>query len=231
MFDSALIVEDLDEPRHWLVEVLRRALPQLRRVDAAADLAEARALVRQRHYGLAVVDWSLPDGDAHGLIVQLARTLPPTLVVVATIHDDDAHVFPALLAGASGYVLKSQPRTVVEAQLQRIAHGEPPLSPSIALRILSHFRLRVGAQPAEPAPRSNGPGGVANTVNEPVHLSVREAEVLAHLGQGHKAAEIGRQLGISVNTVNGYVREIYRKLNIGSRAEAALEATRRGLLG
>ncbi|MEY4748380.1 MAG: hypothetical protein RIQ60_594 [Pseudomonadota bacterium] len=241
MFDSALVVEDLDEPRHWLVEVLRRALPQLRRVDAAADLAEADALVSQRHYGLAVVDWSLPDGEAHALIAQLARTIPPTLVVVATIHDDDAHVFPALLAGASGYVLKSQPRAVVEAQLQRIAQGEPPLSPSIALRMLTHFRaaaMRTAMQmsaPLAPAHKAavslSASSADTNALQSAVHLSSREVEVLAHMGQGRKAAEIGRQLGISVNTVNGYVREIYRKLNIGSRAEAALEATRRGLLG
>lgn len=214
--DCALVVEDLDEPRAWLVEVLARALPGLRRIDQAASLAQAQALVNQRHYDLAVVDWGLPDGTAQPLIRQLARNIPPTLVVVATIHDDDAHVFPALQAGASGYVLKSQPRKVVEAQLQRVAHGEPPLSPSIAMRVLSHFRQQADeAVPIE---------------DDGVKLTGREVEVLRMMGKGYKAAEIGRSLQISVNTVNGYVREIYRKLDISSRAEAALEATRRGLI-
>jgi DNA-binding NarL/FixJ family response regulator len=63
-----------------------------------------------------------------------------------------------------------------------------------------------------------------------IHLTAREQEVLTMMAKGLKAAEIGRVLGISVNTVNGYVREIYRKLDISSRAEAALEATRRGLV-
>lgn len=215
--DSALIVEDLDEPRAWLAEVLARALPSLRRIDQAANLAEAHALVNQRHYSLAVVDWGLPDGTARGLISQLARVIPPTLVVVATIHDDDAHVFPALQAGASGYVLKSQPRAVVEAQLKRVAQGEPPLSPSIAMRVLSHFRLSQADEVPEPA-------------EDMVKLTAREVEVLRMMGKGYKAAEIGRTLQISVNTVNGYVREIYRKLDISSRAEAAIEATRRGLI-
>ncbi len=231
MYDSALIVEDLDEPRLWLVDVLRRALPDLRRIDAAADLAQADALVRQRHYGLAVVDWGLPDGTAQALIGRLARTIPPTLVVVATIHDDDRHVFPALQAGASGYVLKSQPRAVVETQLQRIAQGEPPLSPSIALRVLAHFRQsldRQGSAAADGPVREPPP---AASVNEgAARLTLREEEVLSMMGRGLKAAEIGRRLSISVNTVNGYVREVYRKLDIGSRAEAALEATRRGLI-
>ena len=63
-----------------------------------------------------------------------------------------------------------------------------------------------------------------------VKLTAREVEVLRMMGKGYKAAEIGRTLQISVNTVNGYVREIYRKLDISSRAEAAIEATRRGLI-
>jgi len=215
--DSALIVEDLDEPRAWLAEVLARALPSLRRIDQAANLAEAHALVNQRHYSLAVVDWGLPDGTARDLIGKLARVIPPTLVVVATIHDDDAHVFPALQAGASGYVLKSQPRAVVEAQLKRVAQGEPPLSPSIAMRVLSHFRLSHTDEALAPP-------------EDMVKLTAREVEVLRMMGKGYKAAEIGRTLQISVNTVNGYVREIYRKLDISSRAEAAIEATRRGLI-
>jgi DNA-binding NarL/FixJ family response regulator len=217
--DSALIVEDLDEPRAWLAEVLPRALPGLRRVDTAANLAEARALIGQRHYTLALVDWGLPDGCGRELIEVLARQTPPTLVVVATIHDDDAHVFPALRAGASGYVLKSQPRLVVEAQLKRIAQGEPPLSPSIAMRVLSHFRapLAAAAQPAV-------------VVDDGVRLTEREADVLRLIAKGYKAAESARLLEISVNTVNSYVRDIYRKLGIGSRAEAAIEASRRGLV-
>jgi DNA-binding NarL/FixJ family response regulator len=222
--DSVLVVEDLDEPRAWLVEVLPRALPGVRRVDGAASLAEARALMRQRHYGLALIDWGLPDGSGRELIEALARQTPPTLVVVATIHDDDAHVFPALQAGASGYVLKSQPRAVVEAQLRRIAQGEPPLSPSIAVRVLSHFRT-----PGAAALPAGLPGAAADPSGG--HLTEREADVLRLIAKGYKAAECARLLKISVNTVNGYVREIYRKLGIGSRAEAALEATRRGLVG
>lgn len=218
-YDSALVIEDLSEPREWLVEVLPRALPGLRRVDAAATLAQARELLAQRHYNLALVDWSLPDGTAHDLIGELSRVTPPTLVVVATIHDDDSHVFPALQAGASGYVLKSQPRAVVEAQLQRIAQGEPPLSPSIALRVLSHFR-KEAAPALSPSQLLGRP-----------HLTDREVDVLRLMAKGYKAVEIGRLLELSTNTVNSYVRDIYGKLGISSRAEAALEASRRGLVG
>jgi DNA-binding NarL/FixJ family response regulator len=212
---SALIVEDLDEPRQWLAEVLPRALPTLTRVDTAATLAEARAMMGRAHHDLALVDWSLPDGTARDLIATLARQ--GALVVVATIHDDDNHVFPALQAGACGYVLKSQPRAVVESQLRRIEQGEPPLSPSIAMRVLQHFRQHEQTLLAE-------------VTDDGIRLTEREVDILRLIGKGYKAAEIARLLSITLNTVNTYVRDVYRKLGISSRAEAALEASRRGLI-
>lgn len=210
---SALIVEDLEEPRQWLMEVLPKALPSLRRVDAAATLHEAKQLMSKFNYDLAVVDWSLPDGNSRELIVSLCRQ--NATVVVATIHDDDSHVFPALQAGASGYVLKSQPRAVVEAQLRRIEQGEPPLSPSIAMRVLQHFRQ----DDSPTSPDSNE-----------ISLTQREIDILRLIGKGYKAVEIAKLLSITLNTVNTYVRDVYRKLGISSRAEAALEASRRGLV-
>ncbi len=106
LFERALIVEDLDEPRQWLAELLPQALPAVQRVDMAATLAEARERMREHAYGLALVDWSLPDGTSETLIADLVAAREGAVVIVATIHDDDMHVFPALRAGASGYILK-----------------------------------------------------------------------------------------------------------------------------
>lgn len=225
----ALVVEDLDEPRQWLVELLPTAIPGLRRIDAAATLAEARALMQQHSYGLALVDWGLPDGTAESLIHDLTRACPDANVVVATIHDDDAHVFPALRAGATGYILKSQPRAVVVAQLQGIERGEPALSPSVALRVLKHFHAPVPTSRPQDATVF-----VANRTEDddvPQHLSQREVDVLRLIGKGYNAPEAARLLGISAHTTSSYVRDIYRKLGISSRAEAAMEAARRGLVG
>lgn len=219
-FERVLVVEDLDEPRRWLVELVPQALSGVQRVDSAPDLRTARALLAQAHYGLAVVDWGLPDGDGGVLIRWLSVHRPDTVVVVATIHDDDAHVFPALRAGASGYVLKSQPTEVVKAQLRRIEEGEPALSPSIAARLLRHFHGTDG----------QGTGAAAGPEAEAVRLTEREREVLRLIAKGFKAAEVARLLSLSPYTVTGYVRDIYRKLGIRSRAEATLEAARRGLV-
>ena len=132
LYTRALVVEDLDEPRRWLVELLPRALPTVLRVDAAASLAQARALMAKHHYSLALLDWHLPDGTSEALIAEIIMARPGAAVIVTTIHDDELHVFPALRAGATGYILKSQPEATVISQLQRIEMGEPALSPSIA---------------------------------------------------------------------------------------------------
>lgn len=219
LFARALVVEDLDEPRQWLAEILPRALPAVRQVDTAATLAEARERMAGYRYGLALVDWGLPDGTAESLIADLVALRPEAVVVVATIHDDDTHVFPALRAGASGYILKSRPALEVMAQLQRMELGEPALSPSIALRVLRHFRAAPAAVQPPVAPM---PGEV--------HLTDREIDVLRLIAKGYKGPEVAGLLGISPSTVSSYVRDIYRKLDISSRAEAAMEAARRGLV-
>lgn len=219
LFERALIVEDLDEPRQWLAELLPRALSSVRTVDCADSVASARQCMASYDYGLALVDWGLPDGHGGQLIEELVAARPGAVVIVATIHDDDAHVFPALRAGASGYILKSQPSQVVMAQLHRIEQGEPALSPSIAARVLQHFR-------SEPSP---DPPGDA-TQGAARRLSDREVDVLRLIAKGYKTNEVAQLLGLSGHTVTGYVRDIYRKLGISSRAEATLEAARRGLV-
>jgi DNA-binding NarL/FixJ family response regulator len=231
LFDRSLVVEDLDEPRQWLAELLPRALPEVKQVDTASTLAQARERMLSHAYGLALVDWGLPDGTSEDLIRELVTARPGAAVIVATIHDNDTHVFPALRAGATGYILKSQPSSVVVSQLQRIRLGEPALSPSIALRMLQHFRdlpdeylnRTSGSMPlmADPARETDRPQR---------QLTEREVDVLRLIGKGYKVPEAAGLLGISAHTVTSYVRDIYRKLDISSRAEAAVEAARRGLV-
>ncbi len=231
-FHRALIVEDLDEPRQWLAELLPHALPSIQQVDTAADLRQSFDLIQTRLYDLAIVDWHLPDGTSEEFIQHLVSAQPQAMVVVATIHDDDAHVFPALRSGATGYILKSQPRAVVIAQLRRLELGEPALSPSIAMRLLRHFSTEKPHLP--PIKRAQAATDFAATEPFPddtaKRLTAREIEVLRLIAKGYKTPEVGQLLGISGHTVSSYVRDIYRKLGINSRAEATLEASRRGLV-
>ena len=217
-----LVLEDLTRPREWLVEQVMQAFGPATLVDAATNLGDARALVLAHSYALALVDWELPDGNASALITWLCMNRPATITVGATIHDDDERVFAALRSGARGYLLKSQRNELVQAQLKGIDLGQPPLSPAIASKGLNHFR-----QPAASA-RTAGSGSHMPADEQ---LSARESEVLGLIAKGYKNAEVADKLGLTPSTIGTYVRDIYQKLGISSRAQAALAADRLGLVG
>lgn len=204
-FARALIVDDLASSRDWLACATTLAFPGIA-IAQAATLAQAMPLCEPPP-PLALIDLGLPDGSG----IRLIEHLHPrgVLCIVATVFDDDAHLFPALHAGAQGYVLKDQTPEALAAMLGGIAAGQPPLSPSIARRLLRHF------QPAAPAENA---------------LTARETEVLRLIAKGMSIGESADLLGLSRHTVAGYLKDIYRKLAVGSRAEATLEAMRRGLV-
>ncbi|HYW03049.1 MAG TPA: response regulator transcription factor [Gammaproteobacteria bacterium] len=211
MILNALVVEDHDETREWLCGLVAEAFPDIR-VRDAATLGQARRALEEQSPGIAVVDINLPDGSGIELIRQLAESSPQSYGIIATIFDDDRHLFAALQAGAQGYLLKDQPRARLCEQLRNIVNGEPPLSPAVARRIMRYFQN-------QPPPRE------ADTT-----LSDREKEVLTLVSKGLGRSDISRLLGITPNTAAGYIKTIYRKLNVSSRAEAVLEAVRMGLV-
>lgn len=213
----ALVVDDLPAVRAGFVDLLRENDPQAT-IFEAGRMAEAMHILQHEAIDLLLVDLGLPDASGLELIRALAEQRPQARSVVVTIFDDDDHLFPALQAGAFGYLLKDRPKVELRAQLRRIQDGEPPLSPSIARRMVQHF-ARLDASQSDDRERE-----------EQVALTERESEVLQLVGKGYTLPEIAGQLGLSRHTVADYVKQIYRKLNISSRAEAALEAVRRGLV-
>lgn len=206
---TALIIEDIPEAQQWLAEALRDAYSDVT-ITYAATLSQALAVNAAQSFDIALVDLNLPDGSGVDALMQIRGRSPQTLCIVVTIYDDDQHLFPALQAGAQGYLLKDQSQQQISQRLQGIARGEPPLSPAIARRLLGHF----GQQTAVPE----------------INLTSREKEVLTLIAKGIKLAEVSEMLTITRNTAAGYVKEIYRKLDVSSRAEATLEAARLGLV-
>jgi DNA-binding NarL/FixJ family response regulator len=211
---QALVVEDLPDVREWLADVARSAFPELE-VTTAARAEEGLAQAASKRFDLALVDLGLPDGNGIDIVRALRREQPDCLAVVVTIYDDDDHLFPALQAGAFGYVLKDNSEAVIVDQFRRMSQGEPPLSPAIARRVMAHFASRSSQRERRNVPH--------------VVLTDRENEVLLRVAKGFTLPEIGVQLGLSRHTIADYVKQIYRKLNVSSRAEAALEAQRLGL--
>lgn len=212
---AALVVEDLAAVRRGLERIVAEVFPGVV-VEGAADLRSARQrLVREQPFRLALIDLGLPDGSGIELIRELRLMSPDTLRVVTTIYDDDEHLFAAIGAGADGYLLKEQPAHILKEHLRRLDEGTPALSPSIARRMLAYFRASAAAIAAQEGS---------------VGLTTRETEVLSLIARGLRRSEVAKLLGISENTVARYIKDMYRKLGISSRAEAAIEAQRRGLL-
>jgi DNA-binding NarL/FixJ family response regulator len=216
---NILLLEDLPEIRAWLRALVLRVFPDAQ-ISESARIHDALQLAAAVKFDLALVDLGLPDGSGVDVVTRLRDLQSECLSVVVTIHDDDDHLFPALQAGAYGYILKEQPRELIAEQLQRISQGEPPLSPSIARRVIAYFNAKT--KPHAVAPASTMPA---------VSLTDRETEVLLRVAKGYTLPEIGVQLGLSRHTIADYVKQIYRKLNVSSRAEVALEAQRMGLFG
>lgn len=208
----ALVLEDMPESQEMLGEVARAAFPGIQ-VHCASDVASALLLLRQQVFDLALIDLALPDGSGTTVVQVLALQNTPCMMVVTSLFDDDGHLFPALRAGAQGYLLKDQDSALLVTQLQGISAGQPPLSPSVARRLLKHFHDE---------PHTQAPGSAV--------LTPREREVLVQLSRGISTAKIGVELGISRHTVGDHVKSLYRKLNITSRAQAALQARSMGLL-
>lgn len=206
----ALILEDVQETRVWLGEIARRAFPEIELAEAATIAAAHAALERQLPE-LALIDLGLPDGSGLDILRKLKALSPTAIAVVTTIMGDDVSVVSALSAGADGYLQKDQTQDQMVAQLRQISHGIPALSPVIARRIMGHFSR-------------TGP-----VVNDDGKLTDRETDVLALISRGLRNAEVARELGLAESTVAGYIKTIYRKLGISSRAEAAWHATRLGL--
>ena len=213
------ILEDLPESQAWLGQALAESFPGIA-IATAYSLREARTRLAEGPMpDIALIDLGLPDGSGVEMIEYIQRRSPATLCIVASIYDDDSHVFPALRAGAMGYLLKDQPVAAIVAALQGIASGQPPLSPAIARRMLAYFS-------------QGGPRVVDVTRFDPheVALNGRETDIQQRVAKGYTLPEIAGQLNLSRHTVADYVKQIYRKLNVSSRAEAALEAARRGLV-
>lgn len=215
---TCLIVEDNHQTALFLAGIVGRAFPELT-VRHAASFAEAKGAIalcrnaRQAPIELALVDLSLPDGSGLDVIGQLTGASPQSTIIVTTTFADDDSIFQSLTRGARGYILKSEPPAMIEQLLIRIRQGEPSLSPAVAIRVLNYFSRHT--RPAE----------------DPVEqLSARETETLKLIAKGLTAAEVATELGLKPQTVTSYIKVIYQKLNINSRAEAAREAIRMGLI-
>lgn len=245
---KVLIIEDNPVARGFLCRVVRESFSDVSNITEAGDLDAARRVLGHAAGGkaqasldsfkLVLVDLELPDGSGLEVLNELSNY--PATRIVTTLYSDDEHLFPALQCGADGYLLKEDRFEVLVEELQKIVRGQPPLSPAIARRLLTHFRSgdAVSATPpspgltqADPSTSRSVPLDKRNAAPlDYERLTPRENEVLTYLSKGFTIKEIANLMGIKWFTVNDHIKSIYKKLNVSSRAEAAVLASKQGLV-
>ena len=186
----------------------------MRRAGCAADFREGTALVERGGFDVLICDLGLPDGDGIDLVRKAAAQYPEADVVVLTMFAEHTKVLATIRAGASGYLLKDRPLAECVGSIREISNGGSPINPVIARLVLKELHAKDS-----PSPQA-----------EVAILSDRELQTLQLLSRGFSYAECAEIMGISAHTVATFVKHIYRKLEVHSRAEAVFEASSRGIL-
>jgi DNA-binding NarL/FixJ family response regulator len=195
------IVEDDAQARKILAGWVNRA-SGFRLAGEWGDAESAVDLLPEKAPNVVLMDINLPGMSGVEAVKLLKPLLPATQFVMLTVYEDADHIYNALAAGASGYLLKQTPRQELLSAVEDVHRGGSPMTSNIARKVDQSFR-----QTAAPVP----PGE---------ELSPREQEVLDLLARGYLYKEIAERLNISVPTVNTYVRRMYEKLHVRSRAQA-----------
>ncbi len=212
--DEAIRVAIADDQRLFANGLARiiGVQPDMEVVGEAHTGEEAISLCLEVEPDVVLMDLSMPVMDGVSATRKILGLLPRTRVAILTIHTDDAHVFQAIKAGAQGYILKDCTPEDLTNAIRTVHAGDTIMAPDIAKKMLTTFE------------------GIRSDAEITPHLTERELEVVKALAQGKSNKEIAHALGISEKTVRNHASNIYKKLHIFDRTQAALYAIRRGLV-
>lgn len=185
-------------------------------VGAAADGAAAVALVAELTPDVVLMDLRMPGLDGVAATREIAGR-GGVRVVVLTTYADDESIFPALRAGAAGYLTKDASAEEIEAAIRAVHRGQTWLDPTVQARLVSAVSAGVPDEPARPSAKP------------PDNLTPRETEVLSLIGEGLSNGEIGERLFLGQATVKTHVNRIFAKIGTQSRAQAVRYAISNGL--
>jgi DNA-binding NarL/FixJ family response regulator len=201
MKKTVAVVEDNVSLREQFLEILGN-LPDIECVGTYTSAEEALEMVPRKRPDVVLMDIKLPGMSGIQCVSELKKVMPRLQIIMVTIYEDSERIFKALKAGASGYLVKSAHPDQLVAAIRDVFAGGAPMSSHIARKVVQHFHL-LG-----PAPEEDN------------NLSPREHQVLSLLASGYLYKEIGERLGIGVETVRTYVKNICQKMHVRSRIEA-----------
>jgi DNA-binding NarL/FixJ family response regulator len=209
---QVLIADDHPLFRKGL-RTLLESLPDTVVAGEATTGREAVEMALSLQPDIVLMDLQMPEGGGLAAIRELARQQPEARILVVTLFEDDESVFTALKAGARGYVLKDADEDEMIRAIKAVAQGEAIFSPAIATRLMDYFAGTQTSPHADAFP----------------DLTDREREILALIARGRSNAEIADELTISLKTVRNHASNIFNKLQVADRTQAALRAREAGL--
>lgn len=187
----------------------------LRVSGEAATGREAVRYALQIRPDVILMDIQMPELDGVAATKEILDEWPEARVIILTMYRQDRYVFEAIKAGARGYLLKDSGADDLVSAIRKVADGEALLSPELAASVLDEFH-KVRSLPEHPEHKISG-------------LSEREADILRLLAKGSSNQEIAHALDVSEKTVRNRLSEIFSKLRLNNRTEAALYALREGI--
>ena len=185
-------------------------------VGEASDGEEAVETVTRFHPHVALMDIAMPKVNGIEATRQIKARHPATAVLILTAYDNDQYIWALLEAGAAGYLLKNVSGKELVNAIRAVHSGEAVLHPAIAQKVFSRFGTA-----------GQGPSGPTQLEE----LSEREMEILRLAAKGMSNQDIAGKLFLSRRTVQAHLGHIFRKMDVGSRTEAVLQALRKGWLG
>jgi DNA-binding NarL/FixJ family response regulator len=195
------IVEDDAQARKIIAGWISRA-SGFRLAGEWGDAESALDLLPEKQPNVVLMDINLPGISGVEAVKKLKPLLPNTQFLMLTVYEDADHIYNALAAGATGYLLKQTGREELLGAVDDVHRGGSPMTSNIARKVVQSFKQ------------------ISIPVSQGEELSPREQEVLELLARGYLYKEIAERLNISVPTVNTYVRRMYEKLHVRSRAQA-----------
>jgi two-component system, NarL family, response regulator DevR len=207
-----LVVDDHEVVRQGLVALLDRR-PGFQVVAEAGDVESAIAEARRHQPDIVIMDVRLPDGSGVEACREIRAELPATRVIMLTSYPDEEAVLSAIVAGASGYLLKQIRARDLVAALEAVGRGESLLDPAVTERVLDRVRRMATGQEHD----------------ELAVLTPQEQKILMLVAEGKTNKEIAGDVFLSDKTVKNYVSSILSKLNLERRAQAAAFVARHRL--
>ncbi|MEU0075582.1 response regulator transcription factor [Streptomyces sp. NPDC006332] len=204
------LLDDHEVVRRGLADLLG-AEPDISVVGDADTVEHALARGPALRPDVAVLDVRLPDGDGISVCRELRDQMPQLACLMLTSFDDEEALLDAIMAGASGYVLKQIKGSDLVSAVRTVASGQSMLDPATTARLMSSLRADPTDSPAVPS--------------ELASLSARERDILVLIGDGLTNREIGRKLYLSEKTVKNHISRLLAKLGVQRRVQAAVLAS------